>query len=150
MINPLSLSLSLIERVEAITMHRSSSATRVSEPHFNQASSPSRSLRPESDAGDQLPTYDPQSHVAKKARTRLRSAETAVHLIPLLLVLCAIVLWFFSNPVDLVNKGDSIVARIEDLSVDGDIHGNGTRDSLFTEQRDFQSARQLADGDQKD
>ncbi|XP_057475344.1 uncharacterized protein LOC130763448 isoform X3 [Actinidia eriantha] len=136
MINPLSLSLSLIERVEAITMHRSSSATRVSEPHFNQASSPSRSLRPESDAGDQLPTYDPQSHVAKKARTRLRSAETAVHLIPLLLVLCAIVLWFFSNP--------------EDLSVDGDIHGNGTRDSLFTEQRDFQSARQLADGDQKD
>ena len=35
--------------------------------------------------------------------------------------------------VDLVNKGDSIVARIENLSVDGDIHGNGTRDSLFAD-----------------
>ncbi|XP_057510864.1 uncharacterized protein LOC130793259 [Actinidia eriantha] len=119
-------------------MHRSSSATLVSEPHFNHSSSPSRSLRTESNAGYQLPTYDPQSHLAKKERTRLRSAETAVHLIPLLLVLCAIVLWLFSNP--------------EDLTVDGVMHGNGTRGSLFADQepRDFQSANQLADGDPKD
>ncbi|EEF30595.1 conserved hypothetical protein [Ricinus communis] len=46
----------------------------------------------------QLPTYDPLSHVAKKERSRLRSAENAIHLIPLVLVLCAIILWFFSSP----------------------------------------------------
>ncbi|XP_058008173.1 uncharacterized protein LOC131182848 [Hevea brasiliensis] len=46
----------------------------------------------------QLPAYDPLSHVAKKERSRLRSAENAIHLIPLVLVLCAIILWFFSNP----------------------------------------------------
>ncbi|KAF2315100.1 hypothetical protein GH714_038159 [Hevea brasiliensis] len=47
----------------------------------------------------QLPTYDPLSHVAKKERSRLRSAENAIHLIPLVLVLCAIILWIFSSPV---------------------------------------------------
>ena len=54
--------------------------------------------------------------------------------------------------VDLLNKGDSIVARIEDLIVDGDMHGNGTRRNLFADQepRNFQSANQLADGDPKD
>ncbi|KAJ9147655.1 hypothetical protein P3X46_029790 [Hevea brasiliensis] len=46
----------------------------------------------------QLPTYDPLSHVAKKERSRLRSAENAIHLIPLVLVLCAIILWIFSSP----------------------------------------------------
>ncbi|KAG6780684.1 hypothetical protein POTOM_013552 [Populus tomentosa] len=46
----------------------------------------------------ELPTYDPASHVAKKERSRLRSAENAIHVIPLVLALCAIVLWFFSTP----------------------------------------------------
>ncbi|KAF9685445.1 hypothetical protein SADUNF_Sadunf03G0055300 [Salix dunnii] len=45
----------------------------------------------------ELPTYDPASHVAKRERSRLRSAENAIHAIPLVLALCAIVLWFFSN-----------------------------------------------------
>ncbi|XP_059657648.1 uncharacterized protein LOC132304117 isoform X2 [Cornus florida] len=89
-------------------MHRSSSASRVSEllayssssslsSSSSSSSSASQSFRPSSDS-DQLPTYNPQSHVAKKEISRLRSAETAVHFIPILLVLCAIVLWCFSNP----------------------------------------------------
>ncbi|XP_024026862.1 uncharacterized protein LOC112093165 [Morus notabilis] len=45
-----------------------------------------------------LPTYNPLSAVAKRQQSRLRSAQNAIHLIPLLLLLCAIVLWFFSNP----------------------------------------------------
>uniref|UniRef100_A0A5B7BM55 Uncharacterized protein n=1 Tax=Davidia involucrata TaxID=16924 RepID=A0A5B7BM55_DAVIN len=124
-------------------MHRSSSATQVSEFLTHSSSSPSQNFRPSSEA-DQLPTYNPQSHVAKKERIRLRSAETAVHLIPLLLVLCAIILWFFSNPVDMMNKGDSIVARIEGLTIDGDIGSESTKSSLISnlEQRDFDSAKQ--------
>ncbi|KAB5564142.1 hypothetical protein DKX38_004196 [Salix brachista] len=51
----------------------------------------------------ELPTYDPSSHVAKRERSRLRSAENAIHAIPLVLALCALVLWFFSNPLGTVN-----------------------------------------------
>ncbi|MED6158540.1 hypothetical protein PIB30_033665 [Stylosanthes scabra] len=47
---------------------------------------------------EDLPTYDPLSYVAKRERYRLRSAQKAVHLIPLLVLLCAIILWFFSAP----------------------------------------------------
>ncbi|XP_073007766.1 uncharacterized protein [Typha latifolia] len=47
---------------------------------------------------DDLPTYDPQSDVAKKEATRARFAESMVHVIPLVLILCAAVLWFFSYP----------------------------------------------------
>ncbi|CAN1805471.1 hypothetical protein LINPERHAP1_LOCUS24286 [Linum perenne] len=45
-----------------------------------------------------LPTYDPASNAAKKEKSRLRSAENAVHFIPLLLLGCAVILWFFSDP----------------------------------------------------
>ncbi|KAA8526018.1 hypothetical protein F0562_007882 [Nyssa sinensis] len=128
-------------------MHRSSSATQVSELFtHSSSSSPSQNFRPSSDA-NQLPTYNPQSHVAKKERIRLRSAETAVHVIPLLLVLCAIILWFFSNPVDVMNKGNSIVPRIESLMIDGDISSGSTKSNLLSssEQRDFDSTEQSAE-----
>ncbi|XP_062146915.1 uncharacterized protein LOC133854676 [Alnus glutinosa] len=74
-------------------MHRSSSNSRVSEEFFSSPSSQSSS-----DADQLLPTYDPLSHVAKKERSRLRSAESAVHAIPLVLLLCGIILWIFSTP----------------------------------------------------
>ncbi|KAK9275274.1 hypothetical protein L1049_022536 [Liquidambar formosana] len=112
-------------------MHRSSSTSRVSDEFFNHSSSsPAPPVRPTSDA-DKLPTYNPDSHVAKKERSRLRSAENAIHLIPLVLVLCAIILWFFSKQaVDIVNKGDSNVARIKDLTINGDVDSDGTQSSL--------------------
>lgn len=47
---------------------------------------------------DQLPTYDPQSETAKKEALRARFAENMVHVIPLVIVFCALVLWFFSYP----------------------------------------------------
>uniref|UniRef100_A0A151UE92 Uncharacterized protein n=1 Tax=Cajanus cajan TaxID=3821 RepID=A0A151UE92_CAJCA len=50
------------------------------------------------DTDQHLPTYDPLSHVAQRDLSRLRSAQNAVHLIPLLVLLCAIILWFFSAP----------------------------------------------------
>uniref|UniRef100_A0A803LUH0 Uncharacterized protein n=1 Tax=Chenopodium quinoa TaxID=63459 RepID=A0A803LUH0_CHEQI len=36
-----------------------------------------------------FPVYNPGSHPAKKEKSRLRSAENAIHLIPLVLLLCA-------------------------------------------------------------
>ncbi|CBI29520.3 uncharacterized protein LOC100253628 isoform X2 [Vitis vinifera] len=107
-------------------MHRISSATRVSDEFFNSTTSPSATP----DA-DQLPTYDPLSHVAKKERTRIRSAENAIHAIPVVLLLCVMTLWFFSNPVDIVNKGASIVPRQKGLTVIGNIKSDPTQNGLL-------------------
>ncbi|KAI3469024.1 hypothetical protein Pfo_025687 [Paulownia fortunei] len=74
-------------------MYRSGSSTRVSDEFFSHPSSTATA-----DTEQQLPTYNPESHLAKKEKIRLRSAETAVHIIPLLLILCAVILWFFSTP----------------------------------------------------
>ncbi|KAK1564437.1 hypothetical protein Q3G72_003154 [Acer saccharum] len=46
----------------------------------------------------ELPTYDPLSHSAEKQRSRLRLAQNAIHVIPLVVLICAVILWFFSNP----------------------------------------------------
>ena len=70
-------------------MQRSSNSSRVTEELFKNASTDTDQ--------QELPTYDPLSHIGKKEKSRLRSAEYAIHVIPLLLVLCAIILWFFSN-----------------------------------------------------
>ncbi|KAL2237968.1 UNVERIFIED_CONTAM: hypothetical protein Sindi_0988500 [Sesamum indicum] len=74
-------------------MYRSGSSTRVSDEFSSHPSSTAAT-----DAEQLLPTFSPESHLAKKEKIRLRSAETAVHVIPLLLVLCAAILWFFSTP----------------------------------------------------
>lgn len=95
-------------------MHRASSTTRVSDEFFSAGtnsaavaaaamSSPNPKPTVASPATansdlDHLPTYNPLSHVAKKEKNRFRSAENVIHLIPLMLVLCAIILWLFSGP----------------------------------------------------
>lgn len=48
--------------------------------------------------GTHLPTYDPIADLAKKERARVKLAENAVHLIPFVLIACALILWLFSNP----------------------------------------------------
>ncbi|KAI5601135.1 hypothetical protein POPTR_001G080500v4 [Populus trichocarpa] len=72
---------------------------------------------------NQLPAYDPMVELAMKEKSRAKFAENAVHIIPFVLLLCGLVLWFFSNPD--VNVGvrnmDSIAARIEGLTIEGDI-----------------------------
>ncbi|XP_023005610.1 uncharacterized protein LOC111498546 [Cucurbita maxima] len=45
-----------------------------------------------------LPTYNPFSHAAEKERRRLKLAKIFIHFIPVVVVFCAVVLWFFSDP----------------------------------------------------
>ena len=87
-------------------MHRSSS-------YYLQSSSSSVSPLaaagaaapgPSSTAGvmdvDQLPTYDPRSDVAKKEAldaSRADLARALVHLIPVVVLLCGLLLWSLSN-----------------------------------------------------
>jgi hypothetical protein len=88
-------------------MHRSSSY------YLQQSSSSSSPLAatgraaspgPSSTAGvmdvDQLPTYDPRSDVAKKEAldaSRADLARALVHLIPVGVLLCGLLLWSFSD-----------------------------------------------------
>ncbi|KAJ9678697.1 hypothetical protein PVL29_020781 [Vitis rotundifolia] len=104
-------------------MYRSLSSTRVAEDYNINVGSPSSKspgLRV-SVSNEELPVYDPVSEMAKKERSRIKFAENAVHVIPFVLLLCAIILWVFSNPdVDVGIKNDSIAARIKGLSLEGD------------------------------
>lgn len=85
-------------------MYRSASSTRVSEDYFNYNTSPpkvSSAMRALSLESSELPLYEPfstSSEVAKKDKSRLKFGENGVHLIPIILILCAFILWFFSNP----------------------------------------------------
>ncbi|CAN4127692.1 unnamed protein product [Withania somnifera] len=110
-------------------MYRSSSSTRVSDDFFFNSSPNIKSTI--STQTEELPTFNPQSHVAKKERNRLRSDENAIHLIPLILLLSAIILWVFSSPVTVVNKADSIVARLNIAANQPEIY-EGSSKSSFT------------------
>ncbi|EPS68747.1 hypothetical protein M569_06028, partial [Genlisea aurea] len=68
---------------------------------------------------DELPVYEPQSEVAKKDRAKSKFSENAVHVIPLVLLLCCIILWFFSNP-DVDVSGRSMAAKVQAITIDGD------------------------------
>ncbi|KAL8101850.1 hypothetical protein AgCh_033662 [Apium graveolens] len=86
-------------------MHRSSSSSRVSENLYSQlstsASSPSLTLRESSSELflDELPTLHPKSFLAMRNKTRLQVADSAIHIIPFILIFCVLVLWLFSKPV---------------------------------------------------
>ncbi|XP_078168709.1 uncharacterized protein LOC144563173 [Carex rostrata] len=47
---------------------------------------------------DELPTWDPQSEASKKEVAQDSPAASLVHLVPVVIILCAIILWFFSYP----------------------------------------------------
>lgn len=65
-------------------MYRSSSWNRISDDL-------------DGDSVIQVPIYDENIDIGKKERPRAKLANNAVHLIPFVLILCALVLWLFSN-----------------------------------------------------
>ncbi|XWS36993.1 hypothetical protein CRYUN_Cryun19dG0005100 [Craigia yunnanensis] len=106
-------------------MYRSSSWNRVSDDYYSSPKAGSTTgLRMSSSGEDnnELPMYDPTIEMAEKEKSRSKFAENAVHIIPLVLLVCALILWFFSNPdVEVGTKVDTAAARIEGLTIDGDI-----------------------------
>ncbi|KAL6509408.1 hypothetical protein OROGR_022718 [Orobanche gracilis] len=111
-------------------MYRSSSTNRFSDDHFSYyTSSPSSkvptALRSLSQGVGELPIHEPSPEAAKKEKSRAKFAENAVHLIPLILLLCAFILWVFSNP-DIDLRGSSIAAEVEGISSEGHLDSDGT------------------------
>ncbi|XAR66937.1 hypothetical protein NMG60_11013323 [Bertholletia excelsa] len=84
-------------------MHRTSSALRVSDD-FSVIFSPSPAMAkgpPVLKSPDELPVYGLISDADKKQVPPKSLGETAVHFIPLVLVLCALVLWLFSTRIEM-------------------------------------------------
>ena len=87
-------------------MHRSASWSRFSEDYYKHvATSPAKATLGQRSTSsfdvNDLPVYDPPiAELAKKEKARVRFAENAVHVIPFVLLFCAFMLWFFSNPGD--------------------------------------------------
>lgn len=78
-------------------MYRSASWNRVTEDYSVPWSAP-KGLWKGLDEDESSP-YDPNGQeVTKKEKPRAKFAENAVHIIPFVLLACALVLWFFSNP----------------------------------------------------
>ncbi|CAM8935101.1 unnamed protein product [Rhodiola kirilowii] len=110
-------------------MYRSGSQSRVAEEYYTHAPPPSSkppplSIRPQYlEAQDLLPTYDSASIlVDKKDKYRTKFVDNAVHVIPLVLLICGLILWLFSHPdVDMGMKLDPIATKIEGLTIEGDI-----------------------------
>ncbi|CAA2971451.1 unnamed protein product [Olea europaea subsp. europaea] len=130
-------------------MYRSTSTNRVTDDRYNYhlSSSPSSSkgsspaLRALSLEANELPVYEPLSEAAKKERARAKFAENAIHIIPIVLLLCAFVLWFLSNPdIDVPVKENAIAAKIEGLTLEGEVDSDGTG-QLPMELGDFDSAK---------
>ncbi|KAF5788369.1 hypothetical protein HanRHA438_Chr10g0475691 [Helianthus annuus] len=77
-------------------MHRSSSATMFrSDEYFLNLSPPRKPAQP---LDDSLPVYDPISPDGTKKDHCKSSRENTIHIIPLVLLFCGFVLWFFSHP----------------------------------------------------
>ncbi|KAL3521371.1 hypothetical protein ACH5RR_019520 [Cinchona calisaya] len=130
-------------------MYRSASTTRVTDDHFNYLSSApsskvSTALRALSLETNELPTYEPLSEASKKERSRAKFAENAVHIIPLVLLFCALILWVFSNPdIIMQTEDNSAAAKIEGLTVQGDVDSDGTQTAnLPVELGDLESIQQ--------
>ncbi|TVU34589.1 hypothetical protein EJB05_16426 [Eragrostis curvula] len=117
-------------------MHRSSS-------YYLSSTSSSSSLPPSATAGasstsgpsgtagaaldvDQLPTYDPRSDAAKKEAldaSRADLARTLVHLVPVVVLLCGLLLWSLSA---------TDVSEVGVLVDKGSAHKTVTRVKLMT------------------
>lgn len=80
-------------------MYRSVSCSRVSDD-MHTSQKPVSGVRTTSVSmdGTELWAHDPIEEIAKKEKSRAKFAENSVHFIPIVLLLCAFVLWLFSNP----------------------------------------------------
>lgn len=88
------------KRYRKKTMYRTSSWNRLPDDDYIHGPPPTAStiLRMAAFQGNEPPPpYDTEPDLARKERSRNKFAENAVHVIPLVLLLCAAILWFFST-----------------------------------------------------
>ncbi|KAH9678713.1 transmembrane protein [Citrus sinensis] len=117
-------------------MYRSVSWSRVSDD-MHTSQKPVSGVRTTSVSmdGTELWAHDPIEEIAKKEKSRAKFAENSVHFIPIVLLLCAFVLWLFSNPnVEVgIKAADSVAAKIDGLTTEGDIDtdSDGTQTSVL-------------------
>ncbi|KAI3994500.1 hypothetical protein MKX01_012757 [Papaver californicum] len=110
-------------------MHRSASTSRASEEFLINLSpgtkgSPGMMMKSAAADIDKIPIYNQligggSDHVGatSKKDSHVKPGENVVHLIPVILVLCALILWVFSHPVvDMTNKVGSL-AQVEGLNI---------------------------------
>ncbi|CAK9133976.1 unnamed protein product [Ilex paraguariensis] len=85
-----------------VEMYRSSSTTARFSDEFlvNLLPGTNGSPSPKPPVSDDLPTYDPISDATKKeiSSNHKSLGQNVIHLIPLVLILCALILWLSSNP----------------------------------------------------
>lgn len=88
-------------------MHRSSSSCRASDEFLVNLLPAAMAMKTSSPvnvlSSDDLPIYNPVSDATKKeiALHQKSIAENAIHLIPFVLFLCALILWVFSRTGDM-------------------------------------------------
>ncbi|VFQ77524.1 unnamed protein product [Cuscuta campestris] len=112
-------------------MHRSGSVSRVWDDYvkYDSKNSPPTRETDKDDVGTEFVTSYPHDDSPLSSATskrekggRSKLAENAVHFIPLVLFLCAFILWFLSNPdIEVPMSGEAVAARIEGLTIEGDV-----------------------------
>ncbi|KAF9612632.1 hypothetical protein IFM89_003074 [Coptis chinensis] len=109
-------------------MHRSASTSRASDEFFINLSPASKGSPGVKVADvDNLAAYDPIADISKKEITShiKSSGENSIHIIPIVLIVCAITLWVFSHPVvDLTKTADVAAVKVEGANIHN--HGNKT------------------------
>ena len=83
-------------------MHRSLSTSRASDEFLVNLLPPAMDSPPlKAATSNDLPMHNSISDATKKdiALYRKSSGENAIHIIPLVLILCVFILWIFSHPV---------------------------------------------------
>ncbi|KAI3865511.1 hypothetical protein MKX03_019663 [Papaver bracteatum] len=105
-------------------MHRSASTSRASEEFLINLSpgtkgSPGMIMKTAAADIDKIPIYNllgSDVGATSKKDSHVKPGENVVHLIPVILVLCAFILWIFSHPVvDMATKEGSVV-QVEGLN----------------------------------
>ncbi|KAD7480319.1 hypothetical protein R6Q59_009110 [Mikania micrantha] len=117
-------------------MFRSVSTSRVSDDayysiysHSPTSKAVSPALRALALEANEVPQHEssPFSMPKKDKFGRSRFSEKSVHVIPLILLLCALVLWLFSNPdIDMPIKNDLAAGQIKQKAVDRDVDNSAT------------------------
>ncbi|KAI3793123.1 hypothetical protein L1987_35737 [Smallanthus sonchifolius] len=117
-------------------MFRSVSTSRVSDDtyysiysHSPTSKAVSPALRALALEANELPQHEssPFSTLKKDKLGRPRFPEKSVHIIPLILLVCALVLWLFSNPdINMSIKNDLIAAKLKRKAVERDADTSAT------------------------